>query len=327
MGTVTSLPVTIADIRAAAVRIGPHIRRTPLTHSLALSRRVGSAVWLKQENRQRTGSFKPRGALNKLMLLDEDERAGGIVAASAGNHALGVAFACQAIGVDNVDIFVQRNAARAKLSKLEAYRVRVHLVGDTFEDAQQAALAHAHDTGAVFVSAYDDPAVIAGQGTCGLEIVEQTREVEAVVVPVGGGALIGGIAVAVAETYPDARIVGVNPVASPSALLSLQQGRALDPFDHEPTLADGLAGGFGRVPFPILQELVDDIVLVSEQELKAAIATLIDCDQLLAEASGAAALAAVLAGKIRVPAHVVVVISGGNIDSAELRIILNDQGE
>jgi threonine dehydratase len=206
---------------------------------------TGSDIWLKQENRQHTGSFKPRGALNKILSLSPAERSRGIVAASAGNHALGVAFASQVMGVNGVRIYVQRNAARAKIHKLSTYPVEVHLVGDTFEEAQQAALAHVRASGACYVSAYDDPAVIAGQGTCGLEIVEQVGDFDAVVAPVGGGALVSGIALAVKDANPAARVIGVNAAASPSALLSLRGGAAIDPYDHAEQLlieASGAAG-------------------------------------------------------------------------------------
>ncbi len=316
--------VFLSDIEAAHAAIAPHVLRTPLLRSTPLSRAAGVELYLKLECRQHTGSFKPRGALNKIRTLTPAERALGIVAASAGNHALGVAHACEALGLLKADVFVQGNAAPAKIAKLRRYTVRLHLIGKTFEEAQQAALAHARATGAVFVSAYDDPAVIAGQGTVGLEIAEDAGPADAVVVPVGGGALLAGIAVAIRALRPNARIVGVNPAASPSALLSWQRGEAIDPYDHAETLAHGLAGGFGRTPFAVARHLVDEIVLVSESEMKRAIAALIDAEQVLAEASGIAAVAAVLSGKISglEGKRVVAVVSGGNIDAATLKAIL-----
>jgi len=317
-------PVTLLDVRAARERIAPYILRTPLAHSYLLSERSGCDVWLKQENRQHTGSFKPRGALNKLLSLSAEERARGVVAASAGNHALGVAYAGQALGVERVDVFVQATAAPSKIAKLREYPARVHLIGETYEAAQQAALAHARDSGAIFVSAYDDPAVVAGQGSCGLEIVEDLADLDAVIVPVGGGALSAGIALAVKSAHPAARVIGVNPAASPSALLSFRRGAALDPYDHEPTLAHGLAGGYGKIPFQIARALIDEIALVSEDELKRAIRALIDSDQILAEASGIAGLAAVLFRKVTdLKGRVVVVISGGNMDSDTLKLTLS----
>ena len=318
-------PVTLADLYAARARVAAHILRTPLTHSFLLSEQIECEIWLKQENRQHTGSFKPRGALNKIASLDDEERSRGIVAASAGNHALGVAHACRALDIDRADVFVQASASPAKIAKLREYPVQLHLVGDTFDEAQQAALAYARETGGTFVSAYDDPAVLAGQGTCGLEIVDDLSDLDAVIVPVGGGALIGGVALAVKAVRPTARIVGVNPSASPSALLSFQRGAAIDPYNHEPTLAHGLAGGFGKIPFSVARHLVDEIVLVSEEEMKQAIIALIDSDQILAEASGAAGVAAALHRKTRLSGRVVVVISGGNIESGTLRSILTEK--
>jgi threonine dehydratase len=316
--------ISLDDVERAARAIAPHVSRTPLLHSKALSEAAGCEVLLKLECRQATGSFKPRGALNKLLALSAAERARGIAAASAGNHALGVAHACAALSLPSADLFVQSNAAPAKIAKLRRYPVRLHLVGQTYEDAQQAALAHAEKSGAAFVSAYDDPLVVAGQATAGLEIVEQCPELDVVVVPVGGGALLAGIALAVKASRPAARAIGVNPEASPSAKLSFEQGRALDPYQHEPTLAHGLAGGFGKLPFQILRPLHPEIALVSEAELRRAIAALIDAEQVLAEASGVAALAAVLYRRVAGLAgkRVVAVVSGGNIDAATLRDVL-----
>ena len=315
--------VALADVQAARERIAPHVRRTPLVRSPLLSRQCRLDLWLKLETLQHTGSFKPRGALSKLLSLTPEERARGIVAASAGNHALGVAYACSALGVREADLFVQANASPAKLAKLREYPVRLHVVGRSYEEAQQAALAHAGETGAIFASAYDDEAVVAGQGTCGLEIVEDLDAFDAVVVPVGGGALSAGIAVAVKALRPGVRVIGVNTAASPSALLSFQRGEALDPYDHEPTLAHGLAGGYGRIPFAVARTLIDEIVLVSEEEMRQATASLIDSDQVLAEASGIVGVAAVLTRKARdLAGRVVVVVSGGNVDTATLREVL-----
>lgn len=320
--------LALPEIERARAAIAPHVLRTPLVHSPALSEAASCQLWLKLECRQHTGSFKPRGAASKILSLSAAERGRGIVAASAGNHALGVAHACRALGVQQAEVFVQANAAPAKIAKLRRYTLRLHLVGATFEEAQQAALARARETGASFVSAYDDPAVVAGQGSVGLEIVEELAGFSAVVVPTGGGALLAGIALAVKGQRPSARVFGVNPEASPSAKLSFERGVALDPYDHEPTLAHGIAGGFGRVPFEIARQLVDGIALVGEAALRRAIAALIDGDQVLAEPSGAAAVAALLEGRVPDVAgrRVVAVVSGGNIDAAGLREVLGGAG-
>ncbi|CAG1001199.1 partial L-threonine dehydratase catabolic TdcB, partial [Anaerolineae bacterium] len=185
--------LTLHEIYLAQQRIAPHVVETPLHRSSLLSQHLGSDVWLKLENRQHTGSFKPRGALNKIMSLSADEVARGIVAASAGNHALGVAHAAKQLNLANVDVFVQANAAPAKIAKLRQYPINLHLIGDTFDEAQAAALEFAKKSGATFVSAYDDVHVIAGQGTVGLEIMSALPDVDAIVVPVGGGGLVAGI--------------------------------------------------------------------------------------------------------------------------------------
>ena len=315
--------LTLHEIYLAQQRIAPHIVETPLQYSSLLSQQLGSDVWLKLENRQYTGSFKPRGALNKILSLSADEVARGIVAASAGNHALGVAHAARQLHLTNVDVFVQANAAPAKIAKLRQYPINLHLIGDNFDEAQQAALAQAAETGATFVSAYDDVHVIAGQGTVGLEIMSALPDVDTIITPVGGGGLIAGLATVVKSLNPTIRVIGVNPAASPSAYLSKRDGQPYDPYDHEPTLAHGLAGGFGRVPFMIGMMLIDEIALATEDELKHGIATLIDSDQQLAEASGIAGLAAALAGKIKLNGKTVIVITGGNMDTATLRGVLN----
>lgn len=317
--------ISADDIRDARSAIGPYVLHTPLLHSRALSIEAGCEVWLKLENRQHTGSFKARGALARISRLSAAERAAGIVAASAGNHALGVAHACKALGIARARVHLQANASPAKIAKLRAYPVEVSLAGETFEDAQQAALADTRETGATFVSAYDDEWVMAGQGTVGLEIVEDLGDepADVVVVPAGGGALLGGIAIAVKSAWPRTRVVGVNPEASPSALRSLEEGRALDPFEHGPTRAHGLAGGFGRTGFEAAKRHVDEIVLVSEAEMSEAIASLIDAEQVIAEPSGSAAVAAVLARKVRAE-RVVAVVSGGNVDASTLREVLSE---
>jgi threonine dehydratase len=316
--------VTREHIVAARDRIAAFVLRTPLVRSRLLSVTAGCDVFLKLESRQHTGSFKPRGALNRILAMDGSERVHGIVAASAGNHALGVAHAAEALALQGVRVFVQRTAAPAKIAKLRQFPVELRLVGETYDEAQAAALDDARRSGASFVSAYDDPLVIAGQGTAGLEIVEDLARPDFVVIPVGGGALAGGIAIAVKAACPEAKVVGVNPEASPSALLSFREGRALDPFPHGPTLAHGLAGGYGKVPFAASRDLIDEVVLVSEDDLRHAMAALIDSDQVLAEASGAAGLAAVLARKIHgLHGKVVVVVSGGNVDAATLKAVLN----
>jgi threonine dehydratase len=315
--------LTLHDIYLAQQRIAPYITQTALVRSTLLSTQLGCDMWLKLENRQHTGSFKLRGALNKILTLSEDERARGIVAASAGNHALGVAHAAQCLGPIKADLFIQANAAPAKIAKLQQYTVNLHLIGKLFDEAQAAAFEFAKKNGATYVSAYDDLDVIAGQGTVGLEIMLDLPDIDTIVVPVGGGGLIAGLATAAKTLNPTIRVIGVNPAASPSAYLSKRDGYPYETYENEPTLAHGLAGGFGRVPFMVGMMLIDEIVLVSEDELMHGIAALIDSDQILLEASGVAGIAAMLAGKITNVRKCVCVLTGGNIDTPTLKTVLN----
>jgi threonine dehydratase len=320
------MPRTTLGLHAilqASRRIAPFIQRTPLVRSAYLSAQTGADVWLKLECRQTTGSFKVRGALNKVGLLTPEEKARGLVTASAGNHALGVACAVQAWGGVSADIFVQANAPHAKVDKLRYFDMAMHLQGETYEATHQAAEAFARETGATYIAAYDDLDVIAGQGTIGLEILGDLPQTDLILVPIGGGGLVAGIATAAKTMHPGCRVIGLQPEASPAALLSLRDGVPYDPYDHAPTIADGLAGGFGAVPFYVARTLIDQVLLASEADLRRAIFTLLDREQLVVEASGAIAIAPLLNGTLDVAGQTVVcVLSGGNIATTLLRDIL-----
>ena len=319
------VPLGLLPIFQAHQRIGPFIRHTPLVHSAFLSEHSGADVWLKLECHQVTGSFKARGALNKIGLLNAEERAGGIVTGSAGNHGLGVALAAHAWGGVRADIFVPTNAPRSKLEKLRRMDVALHEAGITYEDAHQAAEAFARQTGATYVQAYNDADVIAGQGTVGLEILSDLPGAELVLVPIGGGGLVAGVATVVKSINPACRIIGVQPEASPAALLSLRDGKPYDPYDHEPTIADGLAGGFGAVPFCLARTLIDDVLLASETAMRQAVFALLDQEQLVVEPSGAIAIAPLLSGALDTAGRsVVCILSGGNIATPLLRSILTE---
>lgn len=314
------------DILRAQQRLKPYISASPLVYSPALSERSGARVWLKLECRQPTGSFKVRGALHKMLALDDEARARGVVTASAGNHGLGTAFAATSLGLERVTIFVPNTAPAAKVTKLRRFPVDLRQVGTTYEDAHQAAEAWARETGATYLAAYDDPVVIAGAGTCGLEIMSELPEADSLIVPVGGGGLVAGIAVAAKGINPLVKIIGVQPEASPAAKLSFEQNQPIDPYDHAPTIADGLAGGFGAHPFYIARTLIDDILLFSEQALRQAILALVDQEQLVVEASGAIAIAPLLNGSAGLAGQTVVcVLSGANIDTGLLAEILSQR--
>lgn len=311
------------DIVMAQQRLTPYIRPAPLIYSEALSQQVGAKIWLKLECRQPTGSFKIRGALHKIMALGDEAQVKGVVTASAGNHGLGVAYAAKTLGLQQATVFVPATAPAAKVAKLSRFPITLRQVGQSYEDAHQAAESFAQASGAIYLSAYDDPQLIAGTGTCGLEILTELPQVEAIIVPVGGGGLVAGVAVAAKGINPLCRIIGVQPEASPAAKLSFEQNQPLDPYDHAPTIADGLAGGFGVHPFYIARTLIDQILLFSERELRRAVFTLVDQEQLVVEASGAIAIAPLLAAKEAWQGQTVVcILSGANIDSSLLADIL-----
>lgn len=317
--------VTMSDIALAETVIRPYLQPTPLRHSPFLSQLTGADVWLKLENTQPTGSFKVRGAINKLHQHKREQPGVPVVTASAGNHGLGVAFAAQAMGGIAATVFVPTSAPLAKVSKLRHFPITLLQTGATYEDAHQAAAAYAAQTGAVEISAYDDVAVIAGQGVIGLELMLDLPHVDTILVPIGGGGMVAGIVVAFAGMFPPCQIIGVQPAASPAALLSYRDGVAYDPYEHEPTLADGLAGGFGRLPFSLTNGKVT-VALATEEEIRQAIYTLAAEEQLLVEPSGAISIVPLLAHKLDLRGkRVVCVLSGGNLDISLLKSILKER--
>jgi threonine dehydratase len=325
IGGKMAIELDMAAVMAAWKLIRPYIRHTPLIYSRYLSQMSGASVWLKPETQQPTGSFKIRGALNKIGRFTEGEKSRGIVAASAGNHALGVAYAAKTWGNICTDIFIPATAPLPKVDKLRRFDVTLHQEGQTYEDAHQAAAAFSAQTGGIEISAYDDVAVVAGQATIGLEILIDLPQSDVILVPVGGGGMVAGIVTTAWALNRQCRVIGVQPEASPAALLSLRDGVAYDPYDHEPTLADGLAGGFGQVPFALVRGKLDQVLLATETEMRQAIFTLLDQEQLVVEASGAIAVAPLLNGSLNVAGKsVVCVLSGGNLATAVLQDILGE---
>jgi threonine dehydratase len=309
----------LADVERAGVIVGRHLPPTPLRRAYALRPRE---AWLKLECWQPTGSFKVRGALHNLATLDEAARARGVVAASAGNHALGVAFAADILGGLETTVYVPETAPRAKVDKLRAFAVTVEVGGRTYDDAHDRAMDHVRRTGATYVHAYDDPRTAAGQGTAALEIADSLPAVGTVVVPVGGGGLITAMAVALKARVQRVRVVAVQPEASPALRDSLAAGRALIDYAAGPTLADGLAGGIGALVWEH-RDLIDDVVTVTEAEIEAAIVALAAHDQVIAEGSGATGVAAVAAGRVADDGRpIAVVVTGGNLDVSVLARLL-----
>jgi threonine dehydratase len=323
--------ITIDDLRSARVVGEGLVTYTPVLPSRTLSEAVGATVTLKAECLQRTGSFKIRGALNRIARLGEDERPRGVVAASAGNHAQGVALAASVLGVE-ATIYVPLGASLTKIEATRSYGARVIRSGETFDDAYRAAEDHAKAHGATFVSAFDDRDVVAGQGTLGLELAEQVPDADVVIVPCGGGGLLAGVAIALRALHPEARIVGVQAAGCSSYVESLAQGRIV-PAVASRTIADGIAVKRpGRITFPIIQRLVDDMVVVSDDEIAGMIALLVERQKLVVEGAGAAGAAALLHGRCGdvEGKRVTVVLSGGNIDlplvTAAIRVGLTERG-
>jgi threonine dehydratase len=287
---------TLRDIEEARGRLEGIARVTPVYGSETFSRLAGRDVWLKAENLQRTGAFKVRGAVNKIATLGEEERAAGVVAASAGNHGQAVAWAAREAGI-RARIYVPQDAPMAKVEACGNYGAETEMVGDRFEEALAAALAHVEETGATFVHPFEDPVVIAGQGTIGLELAEQVPDAETVLIPVGGGGLAAGISLALRALKPDVRMVGV------------QAGKS------GYTIADGIfVKQPGELSTAILEEVLDEMVEVSDEEISEAIVLLLERSKLVVEGAGAVGVAALLAGKVGGSGPAAVLLSGGNID-------------
>jgi threonine dehydratase len=314
--------VTLEDVLAAREGLDAVMRATPLKFSRGLSERVGTDVFLKCENLQRAGSFKFRGAYTRLARLSDEERSGGVVAASAGNHAQGVALAAQMLGI-KAKVYMPVGAAMPKVNATRGYGAEVEQVGQTLDEAMPHAQEYARRTGAVYVHPFDHADIVAGQGSCGLEILEQCPDVRTVVVGVGGGGLIAGIAVVLKALKPDVRIVGVQAEGAAAYPRSLAEGHPV-PCTSMHTMADGIAVGLpGEVPFEIVRRHVDAVETVSEEGLSRALLFLLERSKLVVEPAGAAAVARLLeAPDAGWEGPVVAVLSGGNIDPLlMLRII------
>ncbi|MFT3874389.1 MAG: threonine ammonia-lyase [Nocardioides sp.] len=310
----TEVPtVSLADIQAAAGVLDGVVARTPTRNARWLAERLGGDVRLKLENLQRTGSFKPRGAYLRLSRLSDAERAAGVVAASAGNHAQGVAMSAQRLGISST-IFMPEGAPIPKVNATRGYGAEVVFRGQYLDQAIEAAQEFAAETGAVFISPFDHPDIVAGQGTCGLEILEQAPEVRTLVVPTGGGGLLAGIAIAVKALRPDIRVIGVQAEAAAAFPPSLAAGHPIR-LEAMRTMADGIAVGRpGDITFRAVQEHVDEIKTVSEDSLARALVTLLERSKQVVEPAGAAAVAAMATDPDAFETPAVAVVSGGNID-------------
>jgi len=318
----TQTAVNLASIEAARERIGDAIHLSPCQLSHHLSERIGLPIYLKLENLQRTGSFKERGALNKLLTLTPEQRKRGVIAASAGNHAQGVAFHSTKLGIRS-QIVMPEATPLVKVVSTRGFGAEVILHGANYDEACEEALRLCDEQGLTFIHPFDDPDVISGQGTIGLELLEQVPNLEAVVVPIGGGGLISGIACALKESNPKIRVIGVEPEKLPSMLRAREAGKPVT-IAPQATIADGIAvRRAGDVTLPLVSRYVDDIVTVDDEEIASAILMLLEQEKTLAEGAGAAALASLLQAKTNLNhRRTAVLVCGGNIDVTLLAKII-----
>jgi threonine dehydratase len=322
MATILSTPalyrhrmVTLQDIRDARDRIEGRVVLTPCTPSETFGEMFGGHAWFKFENLQRTGSFKERGALNRMLLLSDEDRPRGVIAASAGNHAQGVAYHAARLGIPATIVMPERTPL-VKVMATQGYGARVVLHGSVYDEAMAEALRIQAREGQTLIHPFDDPAIIAGQGTIGLELLEQVPELDVVVCGVGGGGIISGIAVAIKELRPEVRIVGVESAVLPAALRAREAGEPVVIPPAE-TIAEGIAvRKIGGVTFPHIERYVDELVTVSEEEIAAGVLLLLEREKTVVEAACATTVAAVVNGHIAGLAgkNVVMILSGGNID-------------
>lgn len=314
--------VGLNEILAARRVIVDYLHRTPLIGSASLGKRIGAELYFKAELFQKTGSFKPRGALNKLKNLTEAEKKRGVITISAGNHAQGLAYAASLLGIE-ATVVMPQSAVKSKVEATRGYGASVILHG-TGKDLMPKCLELQEERGLIFVPPFDDLHIIAGQGTVGLEILEDVPSPDIVVVPVGGGGLISGVASVLKASNPAMKIIGVEPIGADAMWQSLQQNRVVH-LDKADTIADGLAAPFaGEYTLAHVKQYVDEMVLVSDEEIIEALQLILERCKLLPEPSAAAGFAALLSKKFAIPrgAQVVCVLSGGNIDRSRLKEIL-----
>ncbi|ESZ21699.1 hydroxyectoine utilization dehydratase EutB [Mesorhizobium sp. L48C026A00] len=309
------MSVTLQDIRAARDHIAGKVERTPTVPSPSLSGHLGAPVYLKLEHRQTTGSFKLRGASNAIASLNAEEKARGVVAASTGNHGRALAHAAKLEGM-RATICMSRLVPQNKLDEIRRLGAEIHIVGNSQDDAQQEVDRLVAEDGLIMLPPFDHPDIIAGQGTLGLEIIEQVADAALVLVPLSGGGLAAGVAAAVKGVSPGTKVIGVSMARGAAMKASLDAG---DPVlvEELPTLADSLGGGIGldnRLTFSMCRDLLDDVILLSEDEIAAGIRHAYDQEREIVEGAGAVCIAAVLAGKVRASGPTVLILSGRNID-------------
>ena len=323
-------PVALSDIYKARQVIMPHTRRTPLVHSASLSEIAGAEIWLKMENMQVTGSFKMRGASNKMMQLSDAEKAAGVVTVSTGNHGRAMAAFAREIGIRAV-IGGPSSVPRNKTEAIRGFGAEVRLIGDTQDEAQLEADRLVTEEGLTWVAPFDDPTIIAGQGTISLEIIEDLPDVDAIVAPLAGGGLLSGIAVGAKSINPRIQVIGTSMEVEPGMVKSLEAGHPIT-VDECPSLADALGGSIGlnnRYTFPLIQELMDEAVLIAEDELAPTMRHIFRQEGIVIEGGSAAAPAAAYTGKLaRLKGKkLAVVISSRNIDPQQFQDVILESAE
>lgn len=320
----TSLPVSLDDIQAAARRIAGRVRRTPMVQSTSLSEFAGWPAHLKLEHHQTTGSFKLRGATNAVLSLSPEERARGVVAASTGNHGRALAYAAMAEG-SVATICMSRLVPENKLAEIRRLGANVRIVGRSQDEAQEEVDRLVREEGLVMVPPFDHPAVVAGQGTLGLEIIEELPDTTTVLVPLSGGGLAAGVAAAVKGVNPRTKVIGLTMERGAAMKASLDAGRPVQ-VEELPSLADSLGGGIGsdnRVTFAMCRALLDDVILLTEEEIAAGMRHAYAAEREIVEGAGAVGIAALLAGKIKAGGPVVAILSGRNVDMEQHRRVIN----
>ncbi|MER8666568.1 hydroxyectoine utilization dehydratase EutB [Mesorhizobium sp. M0494] len=319
----TTSRISLSDIRAARERIAGKIERTPTVPSRSLSQHLGAPVYLKLEHRQTTGAFKLRGASNAIASLTDEERARGVVAASTGNHGRALAYAARLQGI-HATICMSRLVPQNKLDEIRRLGAEIRIVGNSQDDAQREVERLVAEEGLIMLPPFDHPAVVAGQGTLGLEIIEQVPDAALVLVPLSGGGLAAGVAAAVKGVSPATKVMGVSMARGAAMKASLDAGHPVL-VEELPTLADSLGGGIGldnRLTFSMCRDLLDDVILLSEDEIATGIRHAYEQEREIVEGAGAVGIAAVLAGKVKANGPTVLVLSGRNIDMTLHRKII-----
>jgi threonine dehydratase len=321
--------VDLKDIQTAQKRIAPYIKATPIVASKFLSEFCNAQVYLKLENEQFTRSFKMRGVINKLLCLSTTQKAMGVITASAGNHGQAVALGAQKLGF-KAKVVVPKPTPQVKINGIKQYGAELLLFGETYTEAEHKAKELAQTQSSLYISPYNDPQIIAGHGTIGLEILKEHPEVDIIVVPVGGGGLISGIAIASKETKPPVKVFGVQSTATPIMFESLRAGEIVKPHRHEPrTVAEGLSGSIepNSITFTIVQQYVDQVLLVREEAIRHAVVELYYNDKIKVEGSAAATVALLLENKeMFANKNVALVLTGGNIDDSLFQTLLTWEG-